>query len=248
MYSSKNQLIQVFIKLALAFAIIIGYYLLLKHVNVPEFGKGILEPNGNLAQYIDMKFLKGHMYTPTWEPEGILGTLPALASALFGVVAGQILIYKTEKNMLKFFTLSTLGIILLILANKASIMIPFNKNLWSSSFVLLTAGIAFSVVAVLYLTMDIIKYESLFKPFVALGSSSIVVYVVSMLMRKTLWAIPVVDKVTQDQVNLDVWITTHYIMPWSGGTLDSAYFGISYVVVWMIIMSYFYRKNTIIRL
>ncbi|MDR3599681.1 MAG: DUF5009 domain-containing protein [Desulfosporosinus sp.] len=243
LYAVKNKLIQTAIQLVLALIIITVYYLLLKHVNVPEFGKGILEQNGNLAQYIDMKYLHGHMYTPTYDPEGILGTLPAVGSALFGTVVGQILTFPTDRKMLKFLGLLAFGIITLNLANKATIVIPFNKNLWSSSFVLLTAGIAFSVVAVLYLIMDIVNYEALLKPFMALGRSSIVIYVVSELIRKTLWIIPVVDMVTKDKVNLNVWITTHYIMPWSGNILDSAYFGIVYVVLWMIIMTYFYGKD-----
>lgn len=244
LYSVKNRLIQASLQLALAFAIIIVYYLLLKYVNVPAFGRGILEPNGNLAQYIDLKFLKGHMYTPNWDPEGILGTLPAIASALFGAVAGQILTHTTDRKIFKFLGLFTLGIITLVLAHEANILIPYNKNLWSSSFVLLTAGIAFLVVAVLYLIMDIVKYDSLFKPFIALGSSSIFVYVISELVRKTLWVIPVVDTVTKEKASLDVWITTHYIMPWAGTTLDSAYFGIAYVVLWMTIMIYLYDKKS----
>jgi len=248
LYVVKNKLIQASIQLALAFSIIIAYYLLMKYVTVPGFGKGIFEQNGNLAQYIDLQWLKGHLYTPSWDPEGILGTLPAIASALFGAVAGQILIYPTDRKIYKVLGVFIFGIITLALAYKANILFPFNKNLWSSSFVLLTAGVAFLLLAVLYFIMDIVQYESLLQPFVALGSSSIFVYVVAEIVRKTLWVIPVVDTITKEKVTLDVWVTTHYIMPWAGSSLDSAYFSIIYTILWMVIMSSFYRKKSFIAL
>lgn len=247
-YAVKNKLIQASVQLGMAFAIIIGYYLLMNYTNVPGFGKGILEPDGNLVQYIDLQWLKGHMYTPSWDPEGILGTLPAVASALFGAVAGQVLIYPSDKRIYKVLGIAIFGILTVALAYRANMWVPFNKNLWSSSFVLLTAGISYLMVAILYLIMDIIKYDSLFKPFAVLGSSSIVVYFVSEIVRKTLWVIPVVDTITKEQLTLDVWLTTHYIMPWSGNILDSVYFSIIYTILWSGIMSYFYNKKSFMKL
>lgn len=248
LYSVKNKVIQASIQLGLAFAIIIVYYLLMKYVNVPGFGPGILEPNGNLVQYVDLQWLKGHLYKKAWDPEGILSTFPAIASALLGAVTGQILTYPSNKKLYKFLSVSTFAGIILALANLVNNWFPFNKNLWSSSFVLLTAGICFLIVSVLYLIMDIIKYESIFKPLVALGSSAIFVYLVSELIRKTLWVIPIVDSITKKPVNLNVWLTTHYITPWAGNTLDSVYFSIVYTILWIGIMSSFYNKKSFMRL
>lgn len=248
LYAVKDKVIQVSIQLGLALTIILGYYLLMKYVTVPGFGRGILEANGNLVQYIDLKWLKGHLYKTNWDPEGILSTVPAIASGLFGSIAGQILIYNTDKKIYKFLSVFALGIITVRFAYLANIWFPFNKNLWSSSFVLLTAGIAFLFVAVLYLIMDIAKYESLFKPFVVLGSNSIFVYVVSELVRKTLWVIPIVDSITKKTVTLNVWITTHWVAPWAGNILDSAYFAIAYTVLWIGIMGIFYRRKSFMRL
>ncbi|MGH4139773.1 acyltransferase family protein [Clostridium sp.] len=248
LYLVKNKVIQASIQLGLAFIIIIVYYLLMKHVSVPGFGKGILEQNGNLVQYIDLHWLKGHLYKPNWDPEGILSTLPAIASGLFGAVTGQILIYTTDKKIYKFLSVFTFGLITLALACKANIWFPFNKNLWSSSFVLLTAGICILLTAVLYFLMDIIKYDSIFKPFVTLGSSAIFVYLVSEIVRKTLWVIPILDPLTKKTVTLNVWLTTHCITPWAGNILDSAYFSIVYIVLWTLIMSIFYDKKSFMRL
>ncbi|MBU3145493.1 acyltransferase family protein [Clostridium sp. CF012] len=248
LYAVKNKVIQASIQLGLAFTIVIVYYLLMKYVNVPGFGSGILEPDGNLVQYIDLQWLKGHLYKKSWDPEGILSTLPAMASALLGAVTGQILTYPTNKKIYKFLSVFTFGIITLALAYLANNWFPFNKNLWSSSFVLLTAGICFLSVSLLYFIMDIIKYDSLFKPFVALGSSAIFVYLVSEVIRKTLWVIPIVDSITKKPLTLNVWLTTHYITPWAGSTLDSVYFSIVYTILWTFIMSSFYNKRSFMRL
>ena len=248
LYAVKDKVIQVSIQLGLAFIIIIVYYLLMRYVTVPGFGKGILEPNGNLVQYIDLQLLKGHLYRTNWDPEGILSTVPAIASALLGAVIGQILTYTTDKKMYKFLGVFTFGIIAIVLAMLASRVFPFNKNLWSSSFVLLTAGICFLLVSILYFIMDIIKYDSLFKPFVVLGSSAIFVYLVSEIIRKTLWVIPIVDDLTKKTVTLNVWLTAHYITPWSGSILDSAYFSIIYIILWIGIMRIFYDKKSFMRL
>ncbi len=244
LYTVKNKIIQGSIQLGISFAIIILYYLLMKHVNVPGFGSGILEPNGNLVQYVDLQWLKGHLYKKAWDPEGILSTFPAIASALLGAVTGQILTYPSNKKIRKFLSLFTFAVMILVLANLVNKGFPFNKNLWSSSFVLLTAGICFLILAALYFIMDIIKYESLFKPFVVLGSNAIFVYLVSEIIRKTLWAIPIVNSITKETVTLNVWITTHCITPWAGITLDSVYFSIVYVILWIGIMSIRYNKKS----
>ena len=248
LYLIKKKVIQASIQLGLAFIIIIAYYLLMKYVTVPGFGKGILEPTGNLVQYIDLQWLKGHLYKPSWDPEGILSTLPAIASGLLGAVTGQILIYTTDKKIYKFLSVFTFGLITLALAYCANIWFPFNKNLWSSSFVLLTAGICILLTSVLYFLMDIIKYNSIFKPFVTLGSSAIFVYLVSEIVRKTLWVIPILDPLTKKTVTLNVWLTTHYITPWAGNVLDSAYFSIVYIIVWIGIMNTFNEKKSFMRL
>ena len=246
LYTVKNKVIQASIQLGLAFIIIIVYYLLMKYVTVPGFGKGILEQNGNLVQYIDLQWLKGHLYKPNWDPEGILSTVPTIASGLFGAVTGQILIYTTNKKIYKFLSVFTFGIITLALAYFTNIWIPFNKNLWSSSFVLLTAGVCFLLVSVLYLLMDIVKYDTPFKPFVALGSSAIFVYLVSEIVRRTLWLIPIVDSITKKPLTLKLWLTNHYITPWAGNILDSAYFSIVYIILWIGITSIFNNKRSTI--
>lgn len=67
------------------------YWMLMTLVSVPGYGIGILEKEGNLAAYIDNLLLRGHLYAGTWDPEGLLSTIPAIATALIGVLAGEYL-------------------------------------------------------------------------------------------------------------------------------------------------------------
>ncbi|MBC8062690.1 MAG: DUF5009 domain-containing protein [Clostridiaceae bacterium] len=247
-YAVKNKVIQVVIQLGLSLTIILGYSLIMSYVSIPGVGRGVLELEGNLVQNIDLYWLKGHLYTPNWDPEGIFSTVPAIATALLGAIAGQIFIYSTDKKIYKFVCVSTLGMIIVGIAMFAKVWVPFNKNLWSGSFVLLTAGIAFYLVAVLYYIMEIVKFNYIFKPLVVLGTNTIVVYLVSEILRKTLWVIPVLDPLTKKTATLNVWFTNQYITPWAGNTLDSFYFSIIYVMLWICIMSSFYNKRFIRRL
>lgn len=217
----------------IAFAIVLFYFLLLK---------GNLSQDGNIAQIIDLKYLKPqHMYTPTWDPEGLLGSISTCASALFGSVMGLVLMDERLKRYLKVIGLILVGIITLEFAREFNLIFPYNKNLWSSSFVLLTSGTAFVVGSLLYLIIDVIEFNFLVKPFTALGRKPFFIYVFSELIRKTLWLIPITDQGTQVKMDLNTWLTTKYITPWAGSKLDSFYFALIYVVVWMAIMM---RSNT----
>ena len=212
----------------IAFAIVLFYFLLLK---------GNLAKDGNLAQIIDLKYLKPqHMYTPTWDPEGLLGSISTCASALFGTVMGLVLMDERLKRYVKVIGLILVGIMTLEFARQFNLIFPYNKNLWSSSFVLLTSGTAFLVGSLLYLIIDVIEFNFLVKPFTALGGKPFFIYVFSELIRKTLWLIPITDQGTQTKMSLNAWLTTKYITPWAGPKLDSFYFALIYVVVWMAIM------------
>lgn len=231
MYLIKNKefpSLRYVLNFAIALGILLFYYLLLK---------GNFAQNGNLAQLIDLKYLlPQHMYTPTFDPEGLLGSISTCASALFGSAMGLMLMDNRFKKYLKVLVLILVGVITLEFARKFNVVFPYNKNLWSSSFVLLTVGTGFVVGSILYFIIDVIKYDYIFKPFVALGSNPFFVYVSAELIRKTLWRIPITDKETHVTMYLNTWITTKYITPWAGAKLDSFYFAVCYIVVWMLIM------------
>lgn len=225
--------------MGIAFFLIIIYFILLKFLQIPGYK--------NLVQYVDLLSFKGHLYTPDWDPEGLISTIPAIASVIFGAIVGHI--FQLKSTLIRKFQIIFMGgVIGLLLAVIADRWFPFNKNLWSSSFVLLTAGIANILIAIIYFFVDIKNFKSLFKPLAILGSNPIFVYVVAEIIRKTLWLIPIYDVVTGKSMELDLWITSRFFTPWAGNRLDSIYFSIFYTIVWIIVLKKFQKENIVIKL
>jgi len=122
------------------------YWVLMTVIPVPGYGSGILDKNGNLAAYIDRALLSGHLYAGTWDPEGFLSTLPAIATTMMGVLTAEYLrsSNSSEDKSVKLFLFGVLMIGVGILWN---LVFPINKNLWTSSFVALTGGMAVMLLA-----------------------------------------------------------------------------------------------------
>lgn len=238
-YIKKNYL-QLAVKSGLALGIIFIYSMLLISYSSPDYK--------TLVQTIDIYFLKGHLYTPDWDPEGILTTFSSIATALFGSIAGHILFNRDSKGFKKFMIILIFGIVAIILASITQTWFPYNKNLWSSSYVLITAGIAYVSIAMLFLVIDVGGYRTIFKPLMILGSNPIFVYIGFQIVCKTLWLIPIVNSTTGDSMNLNVWITTRFFNPWAGDQLDSFYFSVFYTFLWIKLLSGSYKNNSFIKL
>jgi len=238
-YIKKNY-IQLAVKIGLALSIISIYSMLLTRYSFPDYK--------NLVQNIDLFFLKGHLYSPDWDPEGILTTFSSIATAIFGAIAGQILFDRDSNVTKKFVIIFFFGVVAIIVASITQKWFPYNKNLWSSSFVLITAGIAYVSIAMLFLVIDVAGFKTIFKPLMILGSNPIFVYIGFQMVCKTLWLIPIVNSTTGDSTSLNVWITTRFINPWAGDQLDSFYFSLLYTFLWIKMLSSSYKKNSFIKL
>ncbi|HUQ95686.1 MAG TPA: DUF5009 domain-containing protein [Bryobacteraceae bacterium] len=161
-------------------ACLLGYWALLSWVPVPGYGAGVLERQGNLQQYIDGMFLTGHMYsgTKTYDPEGIVSTIPAVATILFGVMTGHLLrspLGTLEKLVWIFFS----GNVLIFLGVFWDKVLPINKNLWTSSYAVFMAGLALAVFGCCYWIIDVKGWKRWCRPFAIYGSNAIAVYVIA---------------------------------------------------------------------
>jgi len=140
----------------------------------------------NWANFIDLKLLGPHMWQPDYDPEGILSTLPAIATALLGTLAGDILRSNTyQKASLLFLS----GLVLLGLGHLLDLSFPINKALWSSSFVLVTAGWANLVLGTLFYLREVKKF-SFGGVFSKVGANAIAIYVTSSFITKLFYLIP----------------------------------------------------------
>jgi predicted acyltransferase len=170
--------------------LLISYWLIMAFAPVPNIGSGFFDEERNFAHYIDQIVLGSHNYhnTKTWDPEGIVSTLPAIGTALLGVLAGQILKLKktlAERTVWLFLT----GNILLTSGLILDQWLPINKKLWTSSFALLMAGLDFIAFAICLWLIDEIGWKRITYPFVILGRNAIAIYMVAELLSETLSAL-----------------------------------------------------------
>ena len=127
-------------QIAVAVSALVGYWAAMTLVPVPGVGAGVLTPAGNLASYVDRAILGGHMLNRVWDPEGLLSTVPAVVTALCGVFAGDWLKERGQRHRSGWLWAAGLALMLAGLA--WGVWFPLNKNLWTSSFALFSAGLA----------------------------------------------------------------------------------------------------------
>jgi predicted acyltransferase len=168
-------------------ALLVGYWILMRFVPVPGFGVPgrdipLLHPDGNLAAYLDRKLMLGHLWERTRDPEGVLSTLPAIATALSGVLTGEWL--RSERALRqKAARMFLVGVAGIVAGELWGIWFPINKKLWTSSYVIFTAGCALVCLAMCYWLIDIKLHRGWWtKPFLIFGSNAITAYVISELL------------------------------------------------------------------
>jgi predicted acyltransferase len=167
-------------RIACIFGLLTTYWALMLLVPVPGYGAGNLDVERNLAHYVDRIVLGAHNYahTKTWDPEGILSTLPALATALLGVLCGEILRLRRELSQRAVWLI--LGGGLLITAGLiCDHWLPINKKLWTSSFALFMAGLDFVLFAGFLWVIDGLKLRRWARPLEILGMNAIAIYMLS---------------------------------------------------------------------
>jgi len=164
-------------QLLTAVGLLLGYWAALKYIPVPGFEMGSLFPGENVGDYIDRNVLPGHMYKVVRDPEGLFSTIPAIATVLFGVMAGHWLRRVDRGGLVKAAGLAIAGGVSLGLAWLWNMKFPFNKNLWTSSFVLWTTGWSLLLLSLFYLVIDVWKIRGWAFFFVVIGANAITIYV-----------------------------------------------------------------------
>jgi len=162
-----------------ALGILVAYCLAMYLVPVPGYGAGNLTPGATLADFLDRKLLPGRLYHGDRDPEGLFSTLPAVATALLGALAGAFLRTRGRAGRTDAstaFVLFAAGLAGLALGWVWSLWFPLNKNLWTSSFVLWTAGASSVLLALSYLMVDVWKWERGAFFFTVIGRNAITIY------------------------------------------------------------------------
>ncbi|HEY4874249.1 MAG TPA: DUF5009 domain-containing protein [Puia sp.] len=157
--------------------LLIGYWLLLKFTSAPGFPRGDLTMQGNFASYIDRSIIPGHLYLGIHDPEGLVSTIPAIATGLLGIITGYFLKNNPMKQTQKVLWLFVTGVIFLGLAQLWNLDFPINKNLWTSSFVLNVGGLSLILLSIFYYIIDVLGYRKWAFFFRVIGMNSILIYI-----------------------------------------------------------------------
>lgn len=210
-----------------------GYWLLLKCVPVPGYGAGVLTPTGNLAWWIDSHVLAGHTWSgapaPGFDPEGILSTMPAIATTLLGALTGHWLRTSRTENA-KTIGLFAGGAVLLALGALMDRWLPINKNLWTSSFTVFMAGWATVIFATCYWLIDVRGLRRWSTPFVMFGMNAIVLFVLSGVVARLLGLIGWTND-AGTRITVKGFIYSHGFTPFASPVNASLLFAVAFVLV-----------------
>lgn len=177
-------------QLIIGIVILIGYWLAMTLIPTPGFDKPMLEPGKNLAAWFDSKFLPGRMWQETWDPEGILSTLPSLVTTISGMLAGVFLLSNRSWER-KVIYLMVTGFLLTSAGAMWHYVFPINKNIWTSSFVLFTSGMALMTLGSMIFAVDILGYKKWTRFGVIYGSNAISVYVLAWILSYFFYRMPI---------------------------------------------------------
>ncbi|MFV8269694.1 acyltransferase family protein [Flavobacterium sp. GT2N3] len=237
-------------QLLVAASILLGYWIVMAFVPVPGFGAANFEKGTNLAAWLDNLVLKGHLwsYAKTWDPEGILSTLPAVATGILGMFIGQILNLKIQQTeILK--KIAVVGFALLIAGLLWSLLFPINKSLWTSSYVLYSAGIATLSLTLLYFLIDVANYKKWTKLFLIWGVNPMIVFFFSGIIPRVLSAIKIENpEIASEQINLQSYFYKFCIVPIFSNPMNASLtFALVYAVFWSLILWGFYKNKLIFK-
>jgi predicted acyltransferase len=236
-------------QLRLFFGILMSYWLLMTFVPVPGVGYANLEKETNLGAWLDRTILtEAHLWksAKTWDPEGILSTLPAVATGLFGLLVGTWLKRKDRDEAVKISWMFSIGTLAIVLGLIWDLFFPINKALWTSSFVLYAGGLATIGLALCYWLIDVQGYKKGTTPFVVYGVNAITVFFLSGLIPRILSMIKV-NMPDGTSLSSRVWMYETFYTPYFSPINASLAGAVTFILIWLLILWLMFKKNIIVK-
>lgn len=235
----------------IAAVLLLLYWALMTLIPVPSCEVTTINDKAcNLAAYLDRSILgENHLWrqAKVYDPEGLLSTIPAIATTLAGVLCGHWIRRKID-DYEKVSGLFFAGISLLALGYLWQLAFPLNKSLWTSSYVVYTAGLALCFLGFCYWLIDIKGYKAWSKPFVIFGVNALALFVGSGLMAKFFGLIKIGETAEGKTISLQQWIFTNVFLPVAEPINASLIYAVSFILVWLFLMWLLYRKRIYIKI
>lgn len=246
------------VRLGWVVGLTLGYWLIMKFVQAPahyQIGAGLPDvvvdapPDapypGRLNDWIDTSLLDGHLYKHRPDPEGLLSTIPAIATTLIGALAGTWLRSPRSQRQ-KLLGLVAVGGLAVVLGAILDLAFPINKKIWSSSYVVFTGGCAMAALGFCYFTIDILGWRRWASPFLVFGTNAITAFFASGLLAR------IIGMITWTQAdgkstNLKAY-TFGVLAERLGHPLWASHlWALGFVVLWLGLLTPLYRKRIFIR-
>lgn len=225
--------------------LLVGYWAALMWAPIPGGLSGDLSPSGNLGAWLDRALMRGHLWKPDWDPEGLLSTVPAVGTTLIGVLAGWWLQdAPSPKAIVRGLLLWGLAGVVAGLAWSA--WFPINKSLWTSSYVLFTGGLAAASLAASYWWCEVTPtavMRRVTEPFVALGRNAILLFVLSGLFAKTL----IYLKWPDPAMSLAKWIYLTVFLPLASPINASLLYALANLALLYALLAVLHRRNVYLK-
>ena len=238
-------------QLAIAIACLAGYWVLMRHVAVPGYGIPgqdipLLDPDRNLVAWLDRKLLMGHLYEKVRDPEGLLSTIPAIGGCLLGLLTGKWL-RSARSGVAKALAMAIAGLVLIVAGRTWHVWFPINKKLWTSSFVLFTAGIALVCLALCYWLADVKHFRRGWTtPILVFGKNAIAAYFFSEVLASLSYAIRVGSG--PRSTTLQDFVYRHLFAPWASPPNASLAYSLAYVFLCWLVMAVLYRRKVFLKI
>ncbi len=242
-FSRKASTAMVIASLAVTLAIV--YWAILMLVPPPGGAAGDLTPEGSLGAHIDRALFGRHIWKPRWDPEGLLSTVPAISTTLFGLLAGMWLRSDAESRR-KAYGLLVAGAAGVALGVAWNVVFPINKGLWTSSYALFTAGAASLFLGLCMWVIDVRGWRGWTKPFVILGTNAIALFVVSGLLADTLGIIRVSGP-DGASISLARYIYVSFFVPLASPKNASLLYAVANLAVLFVLLAWMYRRRIFLR-
>ena len=234
--------------------LLFGYWFVMTVLPVPGEGGtiGALlldDKSRNLAAWFDRAILTtDHIWSGsvTYDPEGPLSTIPAIGTAMLGVIAGRWIAMTSRPLIERIAGLFAVGALVMMLGAMWHWVFPINKNLWTSSYVLFTAGMAAISLATIMWIVEHYNVRWWTKPFVIFGVNPIVAFVGSGVMARLIYTLWKVDYAGKSQSIQSV-IYQSVFLPWLPPRVASLAFALTFVLFWLGILTVMYRRNIILK-
>ena len=229
----------------IAVSLLLLYCIVMLLVPVPGFAAVDLSMEGNLAAYVDRILFGRHTWKPLYDPEGLLSTVPAIATTLAGVLTGHWL-RSRRSELEKVAGMFVAGAACVMVGWAWGFWFPINKALWSSSYVVLTAGLALQLLGICFWLIDINGMRRWAKPFLIFGTNALAIYFLAELFSRLI-SLVTFTRADGAAVDLQTYLYQTLFASWASPKGASLLYAICIVLLWLGVATILYRKRVFIK-